>query len=292
MQTKVEGAVEDNVAVFDAEGFVKDSTLAVADIQKKIETPTADNLVTVDADGFVQDSGVAKADVQVKLAAATEGNVLTATADGFMQDSGVAAADLQVKVADAVENNIATFGADGFVKDSGLKLDDASTEATALWSAAKITDAITDAISGMSWQRPVKDVTTTVPAAPAEGDRYLVVGETAAADAWAGQDGSIAEYVDGAWVFYAPVDGAAVFAEDTDEQYAYNGTEWVNISAGFTYHAGNGVALENNTFSVVAADTGALTVDATGVSVNVDGVSVIKNDANALEFGNLDFGAF
>ena len=151
-----------------------------------------------------------------------------------MQDSGTALADVQTKVTSATENNIATFTADGFVKDSGLKLDDTGTDAASLWSAAKITDAITDAISGMSWQRPVKDVTTTVPADPAEGDRYLVVGETAAEGAWAGQDGSIAEYVDGAWVFYAPVDGAAVYAEDTDEQFAYNGTEvrsQVNLAA-------------------------------------------------------------
>lgn len=81
-----------------------------------------------------------------------------------------------------------------------------------------------------------------------------------------------------------------LFAETHNE--VQNGTEWVNISAGFTYHAGNGIAIENNTISVVAADGGALTVGATGVNVNVDGVTIVVNDSNALEVQNVDFGTF
>ena len=121
--------------------------------------------------------------------------------------------------------------------------------------------------------------------------------------------------------------GACFLSYDTDHQMAFNGTEWVDISAGFTYTAGNGLQLVNNEFSAVAKTNGGIAIDNTGIAADVDttsivldangkisakvkendvlnvdatdglnvaidGVSVIKNASNQLEFGDLDFGTF
>jgi hypothetical protein len=46
---------------------------------------------------------------------------------------------------------------------------------------------------------------TEPPATPAHGDRYIV-GDSATG-AWAGHDGEVAAYVDGAWQFCTPEEG-------------------------------------------------------------------------------------
>ena len=46
------------------------------------------------------------------------------------------------------------------------------------------------------------------PASPEEGDRYIVAG--GASGAWAGQEGCVASFTDGAWMFAAPRDLAFV----------------------------------------------------------------------------------
>lgn len=119
----------------------------------------------------------------------------------------------------------------------------------------------------------------------------------------------------------------AVFLEDTDHQMAYNGTAWVDISAGFTYTAGNGIDLTNNTFSAVANSSAGIAVDGSGIAavvdttsivfdangaisakvkandvlnvdstnglnVALDGVTVKKNASNQIEVYDLDFGTF
>ena len=71
----------------------------------------------------------------------------------------------------------------------------------------------------------------------------------------------------------------AVFIEDSDHQMAYNGTEWVDISAGFTYYAGNGIDLTANTFSAVGDSTQGISVGATGIAAVVDTTSIVF-DAN------------
>lgn len=193
-------------------------------------------------------------------------------------------------IVDAVENNIAVFNSGGFVKDSGYAIDDSKTSDSVLWTSDKVVSAITDAVNGLSWQAPVKSVVTVIPTdpAPVEGDRYLIISDEEDAE----NDNNIVEYDGEAWVATTPVDGMAVFIEDTDEQYAFNGTEWVSISAGFTYEAGNGIALTDNKFSVKAEANGGLAVTANGAKLDADGVSIVINDDGKVETGDLDFGTF
>lgn len=197
------------------------------------------------------------------------------------------------KVTGATAGHLASLNADGTLQDSGLALNDSGSTATDIWSAQKTIDAITDAVNGLSWQRPVKDVLLTPPASPTAGDRYLVVGGTATG-AWVGKENAIAEYTsESTWEFYTPVDGAAVFAQDADEQYAFNGTEWVNINSAFTYSAGNGVTITNKVIAAKVKDLSGITVDANGLAANVDGTSIAFNaSTGAMYVKDLDFGTF
>ncbi|HHY49699.1 MAG TPA: DUF2793 domain-containing protein [Alphaproteobacteria bacterium] len=50
------------------------------------------------------------------------------------------------------------------------------------------------------------------PAAPAEGQRHIVAAGATAG--WAGRDGEVAAFQDGAWAFYAPAAGMVVFVKE------------------------------------------------------------------------------
>ena len=63
-------------------------------------------------------------------------------------------------------------------------------------------------------QPAVKSRTTaTPPGSPATGDTYIVA--PSATGAWAGKDGKIATFADGAWNFRTPADGWLAYVNDT-----------------------------------------------------------------------------
>ena len=194
--------------------------------------------------------------------------------------------DLMAKDADAVAGNLAVFDNTGSVVDSTYKIDDSKSTNKVLWTAEQILEAIDNAVNGLSWQKPVKEVVTELPESPEEGDRYLVLGGESE------QEGQIVEFDGSAWVASAPIDGTAVFVQDTDKQYAYNGTEWVNIHGGFNYSAGNGLELTDNKFAVVAKENGGIVVDTDGVSIDLDDATLVVNEDGKVEVGTLDFGEF
>lgn len=89
---------------------------------------------------------------------------------------------------------------------------------------------ISSVVSGISWQEPVLDKDlATPPGAPTTGDRYIVA--TGATGAWAGQDGNIAEWDGATWQFTTVDEGFAIYIEDEDKQYVYNGTSWVTTGS-------------------------------------------------------------
>ncbi|RYE87681.1 MAG: DUF2793 domain-containing protein [Hyphomicrobiales bacterium] len=55
----------------------------------------------------------------------------------------------------------------------------------------------------------------TPPGSPAAGDAYLVAA--APTGAWSGKAGKIAAFVDGGWMFHAPLDGWLLYVEDDDQ---------------------------------------------------------------------------
>jgi len=65
---------------------------------------------------------------------------------------------------------------------------------------------------------------TAPPGSPADGDSYIVAA--GATGAWAGNDGQIAAWQDGAWIFYAPREGWLAWVADEDLLLVWDGASW------------------------------------------------------------------
>lgn len=68
------------------------------------------------------------------------------------------------------------------------------------------------------------------PASPAEGDRYIVAA--AATGAWAGHEGAIAAFQDGAWAVFAPRQGWTAWIADEAVLVAWDGAAWITAGGG------------------------------------------------------------
>ncbi|GAA6157464.1 MAG: DUF2793 domain-containing protein [Alphaproteobacteria bacterium] len=64
----------------------------------------------------------------------------------------------------------------------------------------------------------------TPPVSPADGARYII-GE-AAIDAWAGHDGKLAVWQDGAWRFHSPKQGWRAFVEAEEQSFTFASGRW------------------------------------------------------------------
>jgi len=89
-------------------------------------------------------------------------------------------------------------------------------------------------------QLAVESATETAPPlSPSEGQRWIV-GDSATGD-WSGEDGRIAAWVDGAWMFFAPNAGWQAWVVVTRTQLLHDGTDWVegpaSTTAAVTEHA-------------------------------------------------------
>jgi hypothetical protein len=69
---------------------------------------------------------------------------------------------------------------------------------------------------------------TSPPDTPSEGDRYVVAGP-ASAD-WAGADGQLAAFQDGAWSFYTPQTGWTAWVENSAQIMVFDGEDWIELS--------------------------------------------------------------
>lgn len=190
-------------------------------------------------------------------------------------------------------------------------INDSNTGITDLWSAQKIKNEIELARRGIEYQDSVKDKDLiTPPTTPAADDRYIV--KATATGAWVGKENSVAEWNGSAWEFYSPEVGTTVYVDDERKQYSWNGTTWAisggalqTISAGngltgggqadsvtLTIGQGNGITVATNNISVTGSK--GITVDANGVSANIDAASIIYDSANGnkLTIGTIDGGTF
>ncbi len=123
------------------------------------------------------------------------------------------------------------------------------------------------------------------PASPSAGDVYIV--DSAAGD-WSTADvDDIAHYYSGAWHFYTPVEGLAVWVVDEGLRVYYTGAAWVEYTAaaeptdfdqdaatttGLTWGHKAGTVRKDNAVTAVPAGTVTLTDDDTNyVEVDADG---------------------
>ncbi|WOF73374.1 DUF2793 domain-containing protein [Parvibaculaceae bacterium PLY_AMNH_Bact1] len=99
---------------------------------------------------------------------------------------------------------------------------------------------------------------TAPPGSPAEGARWIVAD--GASDGWGGEDGKVAAYIDGAWMFLTPKAGWQAWVAATRTMLIYDGGAWVGGPAGTVAAlTGNGAAtcietLETN-HTIVAGTT-------------------------------------
>ena len=119
----------------------------------------------------------------------------------------------------------------------------------------------------VSWQGSVKDKDLTAPpGSPSTGDRYIVA--SVATGAWTGQEDDIAEWTGSAWSFDTPLGGWAVWVDDENEMYVFDGSSWNQESLGVhdivgALHTASGLtighvltALSATTFGFQAAGGG------------------------------------
>ncbi|MBX3598217.1 MAG: DUF2793 domain-containing protein [Rhizobiaceae bacterium] len=83
----------------------------------------------------------------------------------------------------------------------------------------------------------------TPPASPAEGTRYIVANS--ASGEWAGQEGNIAAWQDGAWIFYEPRAGWLAPILDEGIICFWTGIEWQKMQGGSIGEELDAVSLQN-----------------------------------------------
>lgn len=115
------------------------------------------------------------------------------------------------------------------------------------------------------------------PNAPEEGEAYAV--PVGAVNAWDGQDGAVALFVNGGWTFVAPRAGWRAWIEDEGVAAVHDGVSWV---AGALSVSENGAALAFRSIEVEhAVSAGATSVVAGAIPARaiVFGVSGVVTEA-------------
>lgn len=117
-------------------------------------------------------------------------------------------------------------------------------------------------------QLSVLDRTRTAPpATPDEGDRHVVAAT--ATGAWAGHEGEIAAFQDGAWAFYAPAAGWTAWCVAEAAWLGFDGTDWQIVTgsggpAGSVGQLGINAAADGVNRLAVASDASLFTHDTAG----------------------------
>jgi hypothetical protein len=119
---------------------------------------------------------------------------------------------------------------DALVFDGTLWKPEAVLTANSGYTKAQVDTKIASVASGITHGIPVRAITATPPTAPTAGDAYIVgVGATGA---FAGQDGKVATWTNGAWTFQTPRTGEAHLNETDEAMYvAGAGSVWNKIGS-------------------------------------------------------------
>lgn len=108
---------------------------------------------------------------------------------------------------------------------------------------------------------------TVPPAAPANGDTYLIAA--GASGAWTGQDGKLGYAVDGIWRFYTPFAGLLLYVVAERTMLVNTGSGWMDWSSMLTLQnlASLGVNTTADGINKLAVKSAALLFDNTGGNV-------------------------
>lgn len=196
----------------------------------------------------------------------------------------------------AKANNLAIYAASGWVyiapADLGVGyfhyVEDTDTfeyyDASSAWVDFTVltTDSVDPRYERYPFGLSVENATTdTPPGGPSAGVAYIVA--SGGTGAWSGWDDSVAVYLGGAWVEFAPYEGATVYDKDTDSPLIYQGGTWESASAGRT--KGYAVSLNNSSSGTINDDSSPENADQTGNNSKL--ITTItytaKSDSNYLE---------
>lgn len=110
------------------------------------------------------------------------------------------------------------------------------------------------------------------PASPAEGAVYGV--SAAPTGAWAAQPGTLAAWVDGAWLYFAPQAGWRAWAKAEAALFVYTGAAWANVSGATDFDNLDGVGIGTSSDPInrlaVASQATLLTHDGAGHQVKIN----------------------
>jgi len=109
-----------------------------------------------------------------------------------------------------------------------------------------------------------KDLTSP-PGSPAQGEAYIV--GPSATGAWSGHDDDIAFYLNTAWAFITPIEGARADVNDEDVTYRYSGSAWAISLASVANET-----IDDRVASLLVAGTGiTLTYNDAANTLTIDG---------------------
>ena len=148
-----------------------------------------------------------------------------------------------------IANGVATLDGNVRVPNAQMPLEPVFDKVTINNIATNPSDAVrldqlNSAILGQHWQPSVEDILITPPGSPSLNQRYIVNNN--ATGAWSGHDDDIAQWNGSGWDFYTPTEGWTVWVKDVDQNYNYNGTDWVRFGTTVTHN--NLTGLQGGTF--------------------------------------------
>ena len=119
------------------------------------------------------------------------------------------------------------------------------------------------ALEMLDWQESVESRSATPPGTPATGQRFLVI-PTATGD-WTGHEDEIAEYNGSSWDFVTPTPGTAVYVEDEELLYLYDGTQWEPMGMSMSHSDLQDLTNDDHTQYILVDGTRAFTSTVGGV---------------------------
>jgi hypothetical protein len=109
---------------------------------------------------------------------------------------------------------------------------------------------------------------TVPPGSPADGARYLVAA--GGSGAWAGHDGQIAAWQDGAWSFYAPQTGWLAWIADEGVFTVFDGSGWTGCATQNAGQLGVNTTADSANRLAVASDAVLFTHNGGGVQAKLN----------------------
>jgi hypothetical protein len=205
-----------------------------------------------------------KIDLTVATATASVLGVASFPASDFDVTAGavtIAAGAIAVtELASGIDATAIGFDA---AKVNGTSVLDSGTSTSDLWTANKIQSYVDSIASGLQWQESVISMNLdAAPGSPSTGDRYVVSMDPApATGAWVGHDNEVAEWDGAAWEYTTVAEGFALWNEEIDTQYVYNGTDWAKIGTTVTHENLIGLQGDSATelYHLTSAQHGAIT---------------------------------